>query len=108
MRHIIWDQRAYQGRDTRMLRGLNLEEGLGIDSKTREDDREALDDRVMEEAQGARLSLVKEAQDGIPSLVKQGIIIKEQGIIIWEIRDSFRGIEEMIDQDQGIGMMVNS
>ena len=72
-----------------MLRDLNPEEDLGIDSRMREDDREALVEQVMEEAQGARLSLVKEAQDGIPSLVKQGIIIKEQGIIIQETRGSF-------------------
>ena len=89
-RLTIWDQKAYQGRDTKIPRDRSLEEDLGIDKIMREDDREALDDRVMEEAQGARLSLVKEAQDGIRSLVKeQGIIIKEQGIIIKDIRGNF-------------------
>ena len=81
-----------------MLRDLSLEEGLGIDSKMKEGDQEALEvpgpavarDRAMEEAQGIRLNLVKEAQEGIPSLAKQGIQIKE-------IQGSFLGIEEMID-----------
>ena len=75
----------------------------------KEGDREALEDlnpavvrdKAMEEAQGIRLSLVKEAQEGIPSLVKQGITIKET-------QGSFRGIKEMIDRDLGTGMMVNS
>ena len=92
-----------------MLRGLIPEEDLGIDSKVREGDREALEDidpvvvrdKAMEEAQGICLSLVKEAQEGIPSLAKQGIQIKE-------IQGSFLGIEEMIDQGLETGLMVNS
>ena len=57
-------------------------------------------DKAMEEAQGVRLSLVNEAQEGIPSLAKEGIQAKE-------IQGSFLGIVEMIDPGLETGLMEN-